>query len=440
MYSKDARSLGAMAAKTPSTLLARWTVGSLAFGVVASLSLAAPLTAMAANSAPTVGNDHYKVTVSSNIILYWDTDPTVPAGLLLNDKDADGDAIYGVEVTPPQHGQIFETTDSSGHKNHLKYVPTIGYTGTDTMQYRVQDSQGNLSGWATITMTVVPHVAPVAVADNYSAVSGQPFTVSAAQGLLKNDKNTYSDYLKLSKIGASTSNGGLLDPNSNGSFSYTSIDGYVGTDHFTYQAIDSFGYVTGVANVTITVKPAPPLVVDMAMTRLVIGSPSTTAVIDAQILSGNKFRAGAPIVAYVDGKKAATKSTDATGRVKITVRTPSLAGKHTVKIVSGKVTDSASFVYGKSVSAKLSKLKTVKTKKTQTIKGSFGTKSGKITLRITDPKGKTVTKTVTLNSTGKFSYKYKVSSVKGTWTVRYSYRATPKYYGAKEYKATFRVK
>ncbi len=189
---------------------------------------------------------------------------------------------------------------------------------------------------------------------------------------------------------------------------------------------------------TIQVTPQLPKVTKFTL-AVPAGKPGRGVYLTAKITSGNGLKAGAAVSAYVDGKKVATKLTDSSGVAKIAVKLPALAGKHSIKVVSGTKSATKSFTYGKGVTAKLSKLKTVKAKKTQTIKGSFGTKAGKITITVTDPKGKVTTKIVKLSSKGKFSYKY-TTGKKGTYTVRYSYRATPKYYGAKSYKLTFNAK
>ncbi len=190
---------------------------------------------------------------------------------------------------------------------------------------------------------------------------------------------------------------------------------------------------------TPVVAPASAVVTSVSL-GVPAGKPGQTVYLIGKITSSTAAKAGATVIAYIDGKKAASKTTDATGTAKIAVKLPSLAGKHSIKVVAGSKSAAKTFILGKGVTAKLAKLTTIKRYKTETIKGSFGTKAGKITLKITDPKGKTVTKIVKLGSTGKFSYKYKVSSVKGTWTVRYSYNASTKYYGAKSYKLTFKVK
>ncbi len=199
--------------------------------------------------------------------------------------------------------------------------------------------------------------------------------------------------------------------------------------------------VSGPMSVTKTIQvnlPAP--VVNSITLAVPAGKPGQGVYLTTKITSANPFKAGAPVSAYIDGKKITTKLTDATGTAKLPVKLPSLAGKHSIKVVAGSKSAVKNFTLGKAVTAKLAKLTTIKRYKTETIKGSFGYKAGKITLKITNPKGKTVTKIVKLSSTGKFTYKYKVSGVKGTWTVRYSYNANSKYYGAKSYKLTFKVK
>ncbi len=145
------------------------------------------------------------------------------------------------------------------------------------------------------------------------------------------------------------------------------------------------------------------------------------------------------VTVYIDDKKAATQVPDATGTARLGVKLPSVAGKHSIKVVAGDQFLTRTFTLGTAVNAKLAKPKAACSTRTETIAGSFGHKAGKITLKITDPQGKAVTKTVTLNSKGKFSYKY-TAAKKGSYTVRYSYLPNTKYYGTKSYKLSFMVR
>ncbi len=188
----------------------------------------------------------------------------------------------------------------------------------------------------------------------------------------------------------------------------------------------------------VVVAPASAVVTSVAL-GVPAGKPGQTVYLVAKITSSTAAKAGATVIAYIDGKKAASKTTDATGTAKIPVKLPSPAGKHTIRLVAGSKATSKTITLGTAVTAKLGKLKTVKAKKAQTIAGSFGTKSGKVTIKVTDPKGKVTIKTVSLGSTGKFSYKY-TTGKKGKYKVSYSYVANAKYYGAKSYTASFTAK
>jgi cyclophilin family peptidyl-prolyl cis-trans isomerase len=60
-------------------------------------------------------------------------------------------------VTQPSHGTA--TVDTTN--GHIKYTPTAGYTGTDTLIYTVSDTAGTVSPAATVSLNVV--TAPVTV-------------------------------------------------------------------------------------------------------------------------------------------------------------------------------------------------------------------------------------------------------------------------------------
>lgn len=57
-------------------------------------------------------------------------------------------------VTQPSNGTV--TTDNKGN---ITYVSNTGFTGTDSYQYKVQNTSGNFSNVATVSITVVANVA-----------------------------------------------------------------------------------------------------------------------------------------------------------------------------------------------------------------------------------------------------------------------------------------
>lgn len=91
---------------------------------------------------------------------------------------------------------------------------------------------------------------PVAVADTYSAVSGQQLSVSAVNGVLANDSNPAGGTLTAA-VGTTTSNG-TLNLAANGSFTYLPNSGFTGSDSFTYTATAN-GQTSAAATVTINV-------------------------------------------------------------------------------------------------------------------------------------------------------------------------------------------
>ena len=104
------------------------------------------------------------------------------------------------------------------------------------------------------------NTAPVAVADSYSVVAGDTLTVTAANGVLKNDTDADSDPLKAVK-GTDPTKGTLtLNANGNGGFTYVADASASGSDSFTYTANDGEDG-SNTATVTITIgssgDPAP---------------------------------------------------------------------------------------------------------------------------------------------------------------------------------------
>jgi VCBS repeat-containing protein len=95
------------------------------------------------NDAPVAANDTY--TVQQNAIL------SVPApGVLGNDSDVDSPTLTAAVVAGPASGTL--TLDPNGS---FTYVPSAGFTGTDTFTYRAGDGSAT-SGVATVTVRVTP--------------------------------------------------------------------------------------------------------------------------------------------------------------------------------------------------------------------------------------------------------------------------------------------
>jgi hypothetical protein len=95
---------------------------------------------------------------------------------------------------------------------------------------------------------------PTAVSDEYNTLEGfnHTLTVSAAGGVLQNDRDPEGDQLTASKTSDPANGSVTLDPD--GSFSYTPVASFFGDDQFTYRASDPAGN-SSTATVTIHVEP-----------------------------------------------------------------------------------------------------------------------------------------------------------------------------------------
>ena len=179
-------------------------------------------------------------------------------GVLANDTDADGDPLMAQLVNGPAHGSL--TLNANGS---FSYTPVALFHGTDSFTYMAADPL-TISAATTVTLnvTVVDH-APAALADGYAATEEQVLTVSAAAGVLANDTDAESDALVAQLVSGPAH--GSLTLNADGSFSYTPVALFHGTDSFAYRAFDG---TLASATATVTLGVA---FVDHAPTALADG-------------------------------------------------------------------------------------------------------------------------------------------------------------------------
>lgn len=171
------------------------------------------------------------------------------AGVLQNDSDVDGNPLTAVLTDDVDNGTL--TLNANGS---FTYTPDGDFSGTDSFSYQVNDGTGLTSNIVTVQLTVnaVPD-APVAVADQYSVDEDGVLTVSALAGLLVNDRD--ADGNPLSAVLTDDVDNGTLTLNPDGSFTYTPIADYNGTDSFSYRVTDGTGLSSDVVTVQLTVNP-----------------------------------------------------------------------------------------------------------------------------------------------------------------------------------------
>jgi hypothetical protein len=161
----------------------------------------------------------------------------------------------------PDHG-LLEVIMPDG--SMVRYTPLSDYTGNDEFEFQATDGIED-SAIATVSITVEPvNDSPVAVGDN---LQGQEDTIFGGN-VLANDLDIDGDVLSV--VNATAPSSGTLDMNPDGSYSYTPVADFVGTDSFQYLATDgSGGYAMGTVMLTVTqVNDAPTANDDFAYTTL----------------------------------------------------------------------------------------------------------------------------------------------------------------------------
>ena len=90
--------------------------------------------------APFASSDMYSLSKDSYTV--------AASGVLANDLDMEGDPLTAALYSSATHGTV--TLNSNGG---FTYVPTLGYAGSDSFQYRAYDGS-SYSSAATVSLTV----------------------------------------------------------------------------------------------------------------------------------------------------------------------------------------------------------------------------------------------------------------------------------------------
>jgi N-acetylneuraminic acid mutarotase len=174
------------------------------------------------------------------------TDEDVPVTFTLTGADPD-DAVTALVVTivtPPARGSL--SAASGIAPLTLTYTPPAGWSGTDTVTFRVRDPSGSLSAPLTVALAVnAVNDAPVPVPDAAAACAGAP----ARLRVLLNDADPDGDPLAVVSASQGLHGTVALDGDA---VVYTAAPGTEGTDLFTYTVSD--GSATATASVTVTVS------------------------------------------------------------------------------------------------------------------------------------------------------------------------------------------
>jgi len=164
--------------------------------------------------------------------------------ITLTAVDADEDPLTWAVLTQPVNGTL------TGTAPNLTYTPKPNFFGSDSFKFNVNDGT-NDSNEATVSITVNPiNDPPVAVADTYTTDMDVVLIIPAGTGVLANDSDI--DSVNLTAILVANATHGVLNLKSDGSFVYKPDSSYIGTDTFTYRALDGM-YQSPVVTVIITI-------------------------------------------------------------------------------------------------------------------------------------------------------------------------------------------
>jgi ELWxxDGT repeat protein/VCBS repeat-containing protein len=255
------------------------------------------LTINPVNDAPVAVNDSFPA---------FDEDTPFNGNVLLNDTDLeDAQPQTALLVSGPAQALSFSlNTDGS-----FSYTPAANFNGNDSFTYIAKDSMGASSGTATVNLTVTPvNDAPIANPEEYRAATNTPLSVNAANGVLANDTDVDGSPPNAVAAVTTTTQGGTITLNTDGSFTYVAANNFNGIDTFTYQATDG-SLTSNLATVTLNVGPdVAPVAINDADSRYRT-SPGTTLDIPAVFgVLGNDTDSDGPTLLAVAGVKATTNN------------------------------------------------------------------------------------------------------------------------------------
>lgn len=174
------------------------------------------LVSAAANAPPVATPTSIAVTLDTTFI----------GGLAGTDADSDP-LTFAAGATAAAHGTVIINTDGS-----FSYTPDVGYTGTDSFSFKVNDGTDN-SADATVSVVVSANAntPPVATPTNINVTLNTAFVGALAGTDADGNPLTFS-------AGATNATNGIVVINSDGTFSYTPVTGYTGSDSFSFRVND----------------------------------------------------------------------------------------------------------------------------------------------------------------------------------------------------------
>jgi gliding motility-associated-like protein len=204
---------------------------------------------------------------------------TVSINVLANDFDPDplgGISTGTVDLDVAKSGRqdAMDTPDGKYKVNTAGVVtfnPKSDFTGVSSISYTVEDNDGKTSNEATLTITVavVPNLAPVAKDDNANTTENTAVNVNVVSNDSDDDGSIDEGTVDLNTAESGIQNSnttaeGTFTVNSSGVVKYQPANNFFGTAVQSYTVNDNDGATSNVATITIAVSSvnAPPHAVD----------------------------------------------------------------------------------------------------------------------------------------------------------------------------------
>lgn len=162
----------------------------------------------------------------------------VNGNITANDDDPDGDNIIltTIPLSGPSNGSV--TLAANGD---IVYTPDPGFIGVDSFTYRIcDDGTPVLCDETVVTITVLPDYNgpendPPFAGDDAALT---PMNVPVSGDHLINDYDPNGDNITINTTPISGPSNGSVVIDSNGTYTYTPNNGYIGPDQFVYEICD----------------------------------------------------------------------------------------------------------------------------------------------------------------------------------------------------------
>ena len=226
--------------------------------------------------------------VANNDVAATKAGAPVTVNVLANDQSANNGISLNLDslkiTIAPTSGTAVVNADGT-----IKYTPTAGFVGTDSLTYKICDSASPANCQVAIVyFTVNPAntSSVTAASDDYTSAAATANGTNKVKGnVLTNDANTGGLPLTATEVSGPTADQGSFSMLADGTYTFTPAPGFSGPVDIIYQACDNASPAKCVAaTLHILVTPVPIITPDINVTDInvpVVGSLTTNDKIPA---------------------------------------------------------------------------------------------------------------------------------------------------------------